>query len=53
MIDIKAFPKDDSKGTGLAAGALPIALGGWIGAVAIGKLIKGKNKNLLVLSVLR
>ncbi|MDN6118821.1 MAG: ABC transporter permease [Lactococcus sp.] len=47
VIDIKAFPKDDSKRTGLAAGALPIALGGWIGAVAIGKLIKGKKQKFI------
>lgn len=44
IIDIKSFPKADPKGTGLAAGALPIALGGWIGAVAIANLIKGKKQ---------
>lgn len=37
--DLRPFPSDDPKGAGLAAGALPIALGGWIGAVAIMLLI--------------
>lgn len=44
IIEIKAFPKKDPKGTGLAAGALPIALGGWIGAVAIANMVKGKKE---------
>lgn len=44
IIEIKAFPKKDFKGTGLAAGALPIALGGWIGAVAIANMVKGKKE---------
>ncbi|KMK52734.1 ABC-2 family transporter protein [Fructobacillus sp. EFB-N1] len=44
VVELRDFPKDDSKGTGLAAGALPIALGGWIGAVAIANVIKGKKQ---------
>lgn len=44
IVELRAFPKDDPKGTGLAAGALPIALGGWIGAVAIANVIKGKKQ---------
>ncbi|GMA68951.1 hypothetical protein GCM10025879_01970 [Leuconostoc litchii] len=44
IVEVKAFPKADSKGTGLAAGALPIALGGWIGAVAIANMVKGKKE---------
>ncbi|MGR8823587.1 ABC transporter permease [Leuconostoc citreum] len=44
IVEVRAFPKADSKGTGLAAGALPIALGGWIGAVAIANMIKGKRQ---------
>lgn len=44
IVEVKAFPKADSKGTGLAAGALPIALGGWIGAVAIANMVKGKRQ---------
>ncbi|CAH1852161.1 ABC transporter permease [Convivina praedatoris] len=42
IVELKSFPKADPKGTGLAAGALPIALGGWIGSVAIVKAVKGK-----------
>ncbi|CAK1250006.1 Uncharacterized membrane protein YhgE [Fructobacillus fructosus] len=44
VVELKAFPKADPKGTGLAAGALPIALGGWIGAVAIANTVKGKKQ---------
>jgi hypothetical protein len=35
MSDLRAFPAHDPKGTGLAAGALPLALGGWMGAMII------------------
>lgn len=42
--ELKAFPSRDSKGTGLVAGALPIALGGWIGSVAIANAVKGKKQ---------
>ncbi|MFW0782913.1 hypothetical protein AAFP35_00195 [Gordonia sp. CPCC 206044] len=38
-IDVRAFPADDPKGAGLAAGALPLALGGWIAAMVIMLLI--------------
>ncbi len=47
VVEVKSFPKSDPKGAGLAAGALPIALGGWIGAVAISLFIKGKKEKLL------
>ncbi|MBS9338524.1 ABC transporter permease [Fructobacillus sp. M2-14] len=43
-IELKSFPSADPKGTGLAAGALPIALGGWIGSVAIANIVKGKRQ---------
>jgi hypothetical protein len=33
--DVRPMPPDDPKGAGLAAGALPLALGGWIGAVVL------------------
>ncbi|MGV9709549.1 hypothetical protein ACWDTI_02635 [Gordonia sp. NPDC003424] len=39
VIDVKSFPAEDPRGAGLAAGALPMALGGWIGAVVIMMLI--------------
>ncbi|MDF7637647.1 ABC transporter permease [Leuconostocaceae bacterium ESL0958] len=47
VVELKSFPKADPKGTGLAAGALPLALGGWIGAVAIANAIKGKREKFL------
>ncbi|MCO0831891.1 ABC transporter permease [Fructobacillus sp. W13] len=43
-VELKGFPSADPKGTGLAAGALPIALGGWIGSVAIANAVKGKRQ---------
>lgn len=46
-IEVKSFPKADEKGSGLAAGALPIALGGWIGTVAISQIIKGKRQKFI------
>ncbi|MFD9669064.1 ABC transporter permease [Rhodococcus sp. NPDC059968] len=45
--DIRAFPADDPKGAGLAAGALPLALGGWIGAMAIMLLVATPGARLL------
>lgn len=39
MSDMRAFPARDPKGTGLAAGALPLALGGWMGAMIIMLLV--------------
>lgn len=33
--DVRPFAADDPRGVGLAAGALPLTLGGWLGAVAI------------------
>ncbi|SIS20477.1 ABC-2 transporter permease [Williamsia sterculiae] len=45
--DIRSFPAKDPKGTGLAAGALPLALGGWIGAMVIMLLLRGSGERLL------
>ncbi|MCD2158988.1 ABC transporter permease [Fructobacillus sp. M1-13] len=42
--ELRSFPSRDSKGAGLVAGALPIALGGWIGSVAIANVVKGKRQ---------
>ena len=47
-IDVKGFPPDDPKGAGLAAGALPLALGGWIGAMVIMLLIHNNRVRLAV-----
>lgn len=33
--DVVPLPEDDPAGAGLSAGALPLALGGWIGAVVL------------------
>ena len=38
--DVRAFPDDDPRGAGLAAGALPLALGGFIGAMAISSVVR-------------
>ncbi|WP_202421797.1 hypothetical protein [Gordonia sp. SID5947] len=46
-IDVQGFPADDPKGAGLAAGALPLALGGWIGAMVIMLLIPGNRARLV------
>ncbi|MGU3293161.1 ABC transporter permease [Williamsia sp. M5A3_1d] len=35
VVDVRGFGSGDPKGVGLAAGALPLALGGWIGALVI------------------
>lgn len=40
VTDVRSFPADDSRGLGLSAGALPMALGGWIGAVVILMLVR-------------
>lgn len=45
--DVRTFPTRDPKGTGLAAGALPLALGGWIGAMIIMLLVPGPIGRLI------
>lgn len=44
--DVRPFTSTDPRGVGLAAGALPIALGGWIAAVGIIALIAGTWQRL-------
>lgn len=44
--DVRAFPSDDPKGAGLSAGALPLALGGWIAAMVIMLLIPSPRARL-------
>jgi hypothetical protein len=39
IVDVRGFPNRDSKGVGLAAGAFPMAVGGFIGAMVIMMLI--------------
>lgn len=49
--DIRPFPAADPRGVGLSAGALPIALGGWIAAAGIIAIVRG-NRQRLVAAVL-
>lgn len=45
--EVRGFPSRDPKGTGLAAGALPLALGGFMGAVVIMMLIPNPAGRIL------
>ncbi|MEV4623909.1 hypothetical protein AB0J74_35020 [Asanoa sp. NPDC049573] len=45
--DIRPLSPDDPKGVGLTAGALPIALGGWLAAMGIIALIVGAWQRLI------
>ncbi|MCX7523089.1 hypothetical protein OSC27_12490 [Microbacterium sp. STN6] len=47
--DVQPFTHRDPKGVGLAAGALPIALGGWIAAVGIMAMILGVWRRILTI----
>lgn len=50
VTDIRSFPADDPRGAGLAAGALPLALGGWIGAVVIMLVIHTPGRRLIAIA---
>ncbi|WP_218007729.1 ABC transporter permease [Nocardia vinacea] len=39
--DLAALPTDDPRGTGLAAGALPLVMGGLLAAVLLTRLVRG------------
>lgn len=47
VVDVVPFTEDDPRGIGLTAGALPIALGGFIAAVGSIFLIKGDRQRLV------
>ncbi|MEP9384074.1 hypothetical protein [Nocardioides sp. KR10-350] len=47
VTDVRAFPSDDPHGAGLAAGALPMALGGWIGALVIMMVLRTPGHRLV------
>ncbi|HEV7711612.1 MAG TPA: hypothetical protein VGP16_25725 [Asanoa sp.] len=49
--DIRPLTSDDPKGMGLTAGALPIALGGWLAAMGIIALIVGAWHRLIAAAV--
>ena len=40
--DVAALPSDDPRGAGLAAGSLPIVLGGMLAAVLLTRLVRGR-----------
>jgi hypothetical protein len=42
--DVRPFPADDPTGAGLSAGALPLALGGWIAAVVLLMTVRGPGR---------
>ncbi|SDU84105.1 hypothetical protein [Jiangella alkaliphila] len=41
VTDVRPFPADDPTGAGLSAGALPLALGGWIAAIVLLMTVRG------------
>ena len=47
VVDVRSFPAKDSHGAGLAAGALPLALGGWISAMVIMLVIPSAGGRIL------
>lgn len=47
VTDVRAFPADDPRGAGLAAGALPTALGGWIGAMVIMLVLRSHGQQAI------
>lgn len=42
--DVRPLPDADPDGSGLVAGALPLALGGWIGGVALLAAVRGARR---------
>lgn len=47
VTDLRPLPDDDPRGAGLAAGALPLALGGWIGAMVVMLTFPGTRQRLI------
>ncbi|MEV5598714.1 ABC transporter permease [Streptomyces sp. NPDC052496] len=46
VLDLVPTTADDPKGAGLGAGALPLVLGGWVGAVVILLMVRGTGPRL-------
>ncbi|MEU4690532.1 ABC transporter permease [Actinoplanes sp. NPDC023714] len=44
--DVVALPADDPRGTGLAAAALPLVMGGMIAAILLTNLVKGRVRRI-------
>ncbi len=47
LTDIRSFPDRDHNGVGLAAGALPLALGGWMGATIVMLLVPDLRRRVI------
>lgn len=47
VVDVRSFPAKDPRGAGLAAGALPLALGGWISAMVIMLVISSAGGRII------
>ncbi|HZX03453.1 hypothetical protein [Kribbella sp.] len=47
VTDVVPLPKDDPRGAGLAAGALPLVLGGIIAAAGLTQLVRSGSKRML------
>ena len=47
VTDIVPLPKDDPRGAGLAAGALPLVLGGIIAAAGLTQLVRSGSKRMI------
>ncbi|GAA1589898.1 MULTISPECIES: hypothetical protein [Kribbella] len=47
VTDVVPLPKDDPRGAGLAAGALPLVLGGIIAAAALTQLVRSGPKRMI------
>lgn len=47
VVDVRSFPSADPQGYGLSAGAVPLALGGWIAAVGIMARVRGDRQRLI------
>ena len=47
VVDVRSFPSKDPRGAGLAAGALPLALGGWISAMVIMLVISSAGGRMI------
>lgn len=44
--DVAALPDDDPRGTGFATASLPLALGGLVAALLLGRLVRGTGRKI-------
>jgi hypothetical protein len=45
--DVRPLPAEDPNGAGLAAGALPLVLGGWVAAVVLLTVVQGASRQVV------